>query len=150
MSDDIGMLIKSAPLRQLYRDWDARRAGRRVPARADFDPVEMKYILGQLSLIDVARDPLRFVFRLHASGNVRHLGVDLTGKELAFMPKPNLRDRIRTHYELAVASREPVVQRRGGSFADGREVDYEVLVLPLASDGETIDMLMSGVIWNER
>ncbi|MDE2227798.1 MAG: PAS domain-containing protein [Alphaproteobacteria bacterium] len=150
MSDDVGILIKSAPLRRLYRDWDARRAGRRVPARADFDPVEMKYILGQLSLIDVARDPLRFIFRLHATGNARHLGVDRTGKDLAFMPNPDVREHVRAHYELAVASREPVVQHRGGSFADGREWDYEVLVLPLASDGETIDMLMSGVIWNER
>src|SRR4051794_23492799 len=41
--------IESATLRRLYADWDARRRGRKLPARADFDPLELKYILGNLS-----------------------------------------------------------------------------------------------------
>lgn len=153
MPDDThtdGLLIKAAPLRYLYRDWDTRRGGRPFPARADFDPLELRYILGSLSLIDVLRDPLRFIFRLHASHNAARLGADLTGKEVAEMPSSAEPDRVRAHYELVVASRVPQVQRRGGTHADGIAWEYEVLVLPLSSDGETIDMLMSGISWTAR
>lgn len=153
MPDDIntnGLLINAAPLRFLYRDWDARRGGRPVPTRADFDPLELRYILGSLSLIDVLRDPLRFMFRLHASQNAARLGADLTGKELAEMPATANPASVRAHYERVVASRAPQVQRRVGTHADGIKWEYEVLVLPLSTDGATIDMLMSGMSWTER
>jgi len=141
------LLIKATPLRSLYRDWDARRGGRSFPARADFDPLELRYILGNLSLVDVLRDPLRFVFRLHASTNAARLGADLTGKELAEMPAVADPDRIRAHYELVINSSAPQVQQRQGTFANGQHWEFEVLVLPLSTDGENIDMLMAGMAW---
>lgn len=150
MPDDVntdGLLIKAAPLRYLYRDWDARRAGRPFPARADFDPLELRYILGNLSLIDVLRDPLRFVFRLHASQNAAHLGADLTGKEVAEMPAWVDPASVRAQYEHVVATRAPKARRRVGTHADGIRWEYEVLVLPLSTGGETVDMLMAGMSW---
>ena len=152
MPDDTtsSLLIRAAPLRCLYRDWDARRGGRTCPARADFDPLELRYILGCLSLVDVLRDPLRFVFRLHASNNAARLGADLTGKELAEMPAAADPDRVRAHYELVASSRVPQVQRRKSTLASAVSWEYEVLVLPLASDGETVDMLMIGMSWTAR
>ncbi|MDE1931545.1 MAG: PAS domain-containing protein [Alphaproteobacteria bacterium] len=150
MPDDINtnsLLIKAAPLRCLYRDWDARRAGRRFPARADFDPVALRYILGNLSLVDVLRDPLRFIFRLHASQNAAHLGADLTGKELAAMPAWTDPAGVRTQYEAVIASGAPQVRRRVGTHANGGKWAYEVLVLPLSAGGDTIDMLMAGMSW---
>ena len=150
MPDDIvtdGLLIKAAPLRSLYRDWDARRAGRRFPARADFDPLALRYILGNLSLVDVLRDPLRFIFRLHASRNAAHLGADFTGKELAAMPAWTNPAGVRTQYEQVVASHVPQVRRSVGTHADGSKWEYEVLVLPLSTGGDTIDMLMAGMSW---
>ena len=136
-------------MRRLHADWQARRRGGKLPARGDFDPADLSYVPGYLSLFDVQRDPLRFVFRLHASNNAQRLGLDLTGKELAAVPNPGLAERIRAQFELAVATRAPVAQLRTGDFADGAWL-YEVLVLPLAADGETVDMLMSALVWNGR
>ena len=153
MPDDVkpgNLRIKAAALHSLYRDWDARRCGRSFPARADFDPLELRYILGNLSLIDVLRNPLRFVFRLHASINAARLGTDMTGKELAELPALATPERIRKHYELVLRSRVPQVQWRERTLPDGMSWDFEVLVLPLAADGETIDMLMAGVSWTAR
>lgn len=150
MPDDINtnsLLIKAASLRCLYRDWDARRAGRPFPARADFDPLELRYILGNLSLVDVLRDPLRFVFRLHASQNAARLGADLTGKELAAMPAWTDPACVRAQYEHVVASRAPHVRWSVGTHADGSKWEYEVLVLPLSTGGDTVDMLMAGMSW---
>jgi len=144
------LLIKATPLRSLYRDWDARRGGRSCPARADFDPLELRYILGCLSLVDVLRDPLRFVFRLHASNNAARLGADLTGKELAEMPAAADPADVRGHFELVVLSRAPQVRRRKSTLACAVSWEYEVLALPLAADGETVDMLMIGMAWTAR
>jgi hypothetical protein len=107
----------------------------------------LRYVLGELSLIEVLRDPLRFVFRLHASKNAARLGADLTGKELAAMPAAAQPDLVRAHYALVVESCAPQLQRRVRTMAKGIRWELEVLVLPLATDGATIDMLMAGMSW---
>lgn len=142
--------IQASSLRSLHRDWRARCNGRRCPARADFDPLELRYILGQLSLIDVLRDPLRFVFRLHASNNAARLGVDLTGKEIGQIPKGAAPAKVRAQYEEAVQTRMPVVRYYKAVLVGGMNWEYELLLLPLASDGETVDMMMAGMSWTPR
>ena len=53
-----------------------------MPARADFDPLDVRYALGCLSLIEVHRDPLRFYFRLDGTKQVDLFGVDCTRRYL--------------------------------------------------------------------
>jgi hypothetical protein len=142
--------IKAVPLRRLYRDWSERCGARRMPARADFDPLEMRYILSHLSLVDVLRNPLRFVFRLHASNNAARVGVDMTGKEIGEMPLATAPEQLRAQYEVTVRSRAPVVHNYHATLADGLRWDYELLLLPLAADGETVDMVMAGMAWTPR
>lgn len=134
-------------LLRLWDDWRQRRAGREFPRRADFDPVDLKYILGALSLIDVGYAPLRFRFRLHGSENAARVGVDLTGKDLGAFPSADTRTLIRAQYEAVIAKRAPRARAGGGTFLDGKSWRYDVLTLPLSSDGGTIDMLMSAVVW---
>ena len=47
--------IQHPDLRTLYDYWNERRRERRWPARADINPVDLKFALGNLSLIDVHR-----------------------------------------------------------------------------------------------
>jgi hypothetical protein len=137
------IVIESPKLRQLYNDWNSRRQGREFPSRADFDPFELKYVLGTLSLVDVLRDPLRFRYRLHGSTMADLIGTDMTGKYLDEMTD-------RRYYEKANATFTEVVEMGTPTFGsyrrlmtDRRTWDYEVLVLPLSGDGQTIDMLIS-------
>src|SRR3546814_16760855 len=62
----------------LYRYWLACRQGRRFPARADLDPLQMRGALGNLPLIEVHRDPLRFRLRLVGTNQTARLGFDPT------------------------------------------------------------------------
>ncbi|MDB5407215.1 MAG: hypothetical protein JWL84_2127 [Rhodospirillales bacterium] len=137
--------IESPTLRRLYADWDARRRGRKLPARPDFDPLELKYILGNLSLVDVQYDPLRFRYRLHATNVAQRLGYELTGKPLAANPDVATREIIETHFQAVVASRIPQAIVHRFFTPEGRAVNHEALVLPLSRDGIRIDMLMSAV-----
>jgi len=144
----VGQLDIAAPqLRRLYEDWDQRRRGREFPARADFDPLDLKYVLGDLSLVDVLRDPVRFRFRLHASNVVDRGGIDMTGRLVDDMPDERRRGNTLRHYTKVVAQRAPSVISLRNEYTDLRSWHCEVLVLPLAADGTTIDMLMAAFAW---
>ena len=59
----------------VYRLWDGKRQGRGIPARADFDPLEIPpHILPGILLIDVAHDPLHFRYRLVGTRDVGQIG----------------------------------------------------------------------------
>ena len=141
--------LRDPALRRLHAEWQQRRNGRAFPARADFDPLEMKYVLGKMSLIDVRRHPLRFFFRVHAGKAVERLGFDLTGKYLEAYPDAKHRDLLRDHLIRVVAEGVPVVVRRNAQVTDNHLLQCEGLVLPLAKDGQSIDMLMTGLSWYE-
>jgi len=136
-------------LQRLYQDWDDRRRGREFPARSDFDPRELKYVLGNLALIDVLRDPLRFRFRLHPTNMVARLGVDLTGKFIDELADRHHFLLAREHFTVVVETRLPAVRNRHGVKTDHQVWNCEILVLPLSETGSNIDMLMGCVIWDE-
>ena len=139
--------IKSPLLQRLHQDWESRRRGRQMPARADFDPVDLKYVLGYLSLIDVQRDPLRFRFRIHASNIAGRVGFDLTGKDVDAIADVHYRKLVRAHYIAVVEQRRPVVEFRDRVMTDNVCLHCEVLALPLANDGETVDRIMTCMVW---
>lgn len=139
--------IRTPLLQRLYRDWENRRCGREFPARADFDVLELGYIVGSLSLLDVLYHPLRFRFRVHASRVTERVGYEMTGKDLDDLPARDTRAMVREHYAAVVEQRAPIVQMRERQIVDDRIISCEVLALPLARDGTTIDMIMSGVVW---
>lgn len=139
--------IKSPLLQRLYQDWESRRRGRRMPARADFDPVDLKYVLGYLSLIDVQRNPLQFRFRIHASNIAGRVGFDLTGKNVDAIADMHYRKLVRAHYLSVVEGRRPVVEFRDRVMTDNTCLHCEVLALPLADDGETVDRIMTCMMW---
>ena len=135
--------VQTPHLRHLYDDWRSWRGERSFPARRDFDPVDIRYVLGKLSLVEVLQQPLRFHYRVHATLFAERLGFDLTGKTLDQLPDIDYRGIILDHFLFVLERRMPSVLRRERRLADGRIWHYEVLVLPLAGDGERIDMLMS-------
>jgi hypothetical protein len=144
----LSIVIKSAELRRLHDDWQSRRRGSALPARADFDPVDLKYILGSLSLIDVVGTPPRFQIRLHASNVVERVGPDLTGKFIDEMPEVR-RIKAQAHYQRVLKERSPIAISYQDADIDQRLWNCEVLVLPLAADGTNIDMLMSAFVWTD-
>jgi hypothetical protein len=147
------MIAIAAPrLRRLLRDWEDRRGGREFPSRKDFTPHDLKYIMGNLSLIDVTYDSLRFRYRLHATNLSLRMNKEMTNKSIDDIPIPDHAMRVRKHFSEVVRRRVPVVYKRGSSDSDFPDdhlpQDCEVLVLPLSSDGKTIDILMSAMVWD--
>jgi len=138
--------LESPRLKRLHGDWLARRNGRLMPARADFDILDLKYLMGNLNLFDVLRNPLRFQFRVHGSNAVARLGYDLTGRTVDDYPDPEYRDFVNANYRAVVETRAPRrVLRDQPYYTNDRVLRWEGLILPLASDGEMVDMLIVGL-----
>lgn len=138
------MQLTSPHLRQLYDDWTRWRGTRPFPKRDDLDPLGLKYILDNLSVVDVSYNPLRFHFRVHASARVEQFGFDLTGKNLDLLPDDEYRQLMRLHLTEALKRRAPVTVTVEGVKTAQFFGRLEVLILPFSSNGQTIDLLAVG------
>lgn len=141
---DTSFAVLDADLRRLFAFWKERKGARLAPSRADMDPLNLRYILGNLLLVDVLRDPLRFRYRLCGTNVVTRAGFDLTGRFVDEHPEPQFREVALERYRLVLEIGGPHHTLRDAAL-DGRTRRYEVLMLPLASDGTEIDMIMVGM-----
>jgi hypothetical protein len=149
MQNAIRSEVQDPRIVRLYDYWTQRRGTHRFPARGDLDPLDMKYLLGELVLLDVHYEPLRFKYRLHGTKLVTRAGFDMTGKWVHDWPTPQYRARLTLAYTRTVEAGEP---QRGARaiFDDQRWREYEFLILPLASDGCLIDKLLAAVVYLDR
>lgn len=130
----------------LYRLWREKRRNGRLPGRRDFDPLEMPHLLPHLTLFDVEYDPLRFRIRLVGTAIVGAMGRDTTGLYL---------DQLERIESVAERARQ-LTHDKAPFFLAGLPLTwthrdyrtYSVLGLPLASDGETVDMLLYSMIFS--
>lgn len=135
--------IASPKLKRLYDYWTAKRGGRAMPARADIDPLDFAWILGNVSLIEVGADG-DFRWRLDGSNLATFFGCDMTGRPVSQYPFPNHVESLRASMREAAEARAPIRTLRRFS-TDAHRWDYESLFLPLSADGKHVDMLLQGI-----
>lgn len=114
-----------------------------MPARRDIDPVQMPQHLPDLMLIDVLHDPRRFRYRLVGSRIVSASAEDRTGKffddVFFFQHYPETF----VHYNLVVDTATPHFSLEPfRNYSNNTSYQAKRLILPLARDGQTVDMLM--------
>ena len=141
---------RASALRRLYEDWRARLKGGRFPKRSAFDPADLAYILGGLSLFEVHREPLRFRCRVHGTSVAGILGHEFTGKFLDQGAGGKYLDLVRAHFVDVVTTERPSLALHE-DVIDGFTVwAAEALVLPLSRDGDALDLLLSAVVHHKR
>jgi hypothetical protein len=128
-------------LRRFYEYWDAKRGAREFPGRSDIDPIEMEFALGNVSLLDVLYEPLRFRYRVHGSYIADRLGVDMTGRFADDIPEPDRRGFVEENFRTVVATRAPLA-RSGKRVLDNRTWNFDSVILPLGRADGTINMLL--------
>jgi len=138
--------INDKKLERLYRYWCDKRGSRGMPARADIDPLELRDLMGSLFLIDVARKPLRFRYRLAGGRIVELVGNELTGRSVDEFKYMNARLPLREQCGDVVENLRPafMVMLVGRM---GKRMICRQLVLPLSSDGNSVDMLFGGAVY---
>ncbi|GAB2178944.1 PAS domain-containing protein [Dongia sp. agr-C8] len=132
--------------------WHAKRGARAMPARADLDPLELKPILPQLLLVDVAAapEPQRYVFTCRLAGTEvdSRFGVNLTGTTLDQAPFGEARAAIRQEYETAVTEQRPVFCSHSVVVSGNRYVEYDRLVVPLSGKDNAVTALAVAIDFN--
>jgi hypothetical protein len=120
-----------------------------MPARSDISPAQMKSVLGDIMMWNVGRGGAPHVIRLVGENIVRFVGRNNTGETATFgMPAD------------AVAAMNGVIDTvaaaRAARFRTGKAFwlrekayrDFEACYLPLSADGQTVDMILGGVVFD--
>jgi hypothetical protein len=126
--------MKHASTRRLFDYWNERRGDRPAPARADIDPADIRYALGDTFMLSADFvDQLRF--RLAGTRVCALFGREIKGE--AFAALWSERSRKLVEDLTATVTHEAVGAVAGvtGHTADGGQVDLEMLLLPLAHIG---------------
>lgn len=121
--------------------WESKRAGRRMPARVDIDPSEIRSLLPYVILLDVAHDPLDFRYRLIGTEIEEHLLVRLSGKWMSEIPHQRPPSRIWSNCRAVIEARAPL---RSDTPYVGSRRDFVVsrdVLMPLSDDDSDVTML---------
>ena len=151
--DAIRAAIQSPTLRRAVDYWAEKCGTRSMPGRSDIEPLELRDVLGYISLIEIERNPYRFFFRLDGTKQVELFRIDCTGRYLdECFDEQHLAIAVKSYRQVA-ESGEPSYYRRKLPFYE-RVISYEIVILPLgepvsAESGrvtEQPNMLMTVII----
>jgi hypothetical protein len=141
--------ITDPKLRRLHDYWATRRGSRTMPARADLEALDMAFAMGNIILVDVLPGtPPSFRIRLHGTTLVDRVGFDLTGKMLDEMKQSEFREMSRRSFLKVVHTGEPL-HAAADRMIDGRPYRYESVIMPLSDDGERVDKLLIGLVYDD-
>ena len=141
---DLALVDAHPKVARLFAHWKSRHRPEGMPGRAQLDPLELGDLLPGLWLVEVQRQPFRLRYRLVGARVVEAMGRDVTGlwfdeAHTTAASQPNYMERSKTVVETGVPS-----WRRGPPRLWRHDVysQIENLILPLADDGRTIDLLI--------
>jgi hypothetical protein len=143
---DLSSQIRDPRLRRFYDYCEARKGADRFLARRAIDPLDFPYLLGNIMLVDVLREPLRFRVRLHGANLAARATYDLTGKLMDEVPITDYRRYVIARCEGLVETGEPILVHHN-RIIDGRSRQYEALWLPLSDTGVDVTMLLCALIY---
>jgi hypothetical protein len=134
--------------RRFYEYWRSIHPAEGLPGRQHFDPAAIFDLMPMVWIADVQREPLRFRYRLVGTAATQVFRKELTGRwfdeaHSDFVPAaPNYGE-----YKRAVETGAPVCSH--GRPILNYEPSYtkrERVILPLARDGRTVDMVLCRMV----
>lgn len=125
---------------QIY--WHECRQEKPMPARADIDPMRMYRILSKVLLIDVLGASPFFRFRVVGTQIADWAHFDASGRTLDQVEAPSYRQMLMATYSEVRGARRPIAHRIRWDEPNGAH-RYKRLLLPLADDGENVNMILS-------
>ena len=137
--------FESPVLRDGYRYWQSRCAGRRYPARADIRPRDIAPILRHVSLVKVEGDD--FVYRIVGDVIVMSFSVPMQNRRLSDLvyDEPGFGAFVIPMLRQVVQTGAPVALRGriGRDVTRVNFTDCENLLLPLGPDDATVDYILT-------
>jgi hypothetical protein len=142
-------IMKDNRLKALHKHWITLHTGPDLPSRRQIDPLQFpKGLIGYVSLFDVIDDGnggYRMIFRIAGSISYGHNVIlkSVSGRELHEVLTPEEASMTVHDFLLAIKTRRPVAAT-GVSFPFKHgPKPWEAIALPLSSDGEMVDVLLT-------
>ncbi|MEO0499530.1 MAG: hypothetical protein AAF205_03105 [Pseudomonadota bacterium] len=132
-----------------YNHWASLLNGREFPAPGDLVPADIDDFGPNSVLLDFGEDHenpiLRFI------GDRLRAECDLEDAEIGFgaVPARSLLSRLTDHYFEIIANRAPIGFEAEFTSRRGNTTLYRGILMPLASDGQTIDCIYGVINWKE-
>ncbi len=141
--------IHTTELRRLLQHWDDLRGDQRLPRRADLDPTDIAYCLGNIALVEI-EPPFRPRYRLVGTRLADLLGEDPTGRYVDEMYSPGTRADALAAYRRTIETGEPDYSERIFNLLF-LKFGYYRLLLPFAwrSEGQA-DLVVAAFFPTDR
>ena len=148
--DEFAKTLRDDRQRRALAYWRSKAPEGRLPGRLDIDPLEMPDLLQWLTLIDVVWEELedgegrrlRLRCRLIGTEVVTHFGRDITGLYAEEAYSGDYLAQALETYGAIIESRQPRLSRHQIPIEGREHAEYDRLILPLAEDGDTVDMFL--------
>ncbi len=136
--------VRDPRVRLFFEYWKGKCRPGRLPGRGDIDPLEMVAFLPYVVLLDVERRAGTFRFRYRQVGTevVSLFGYDPTGEYLDEAALPQRYPQVHGRLLSVAETKRPHYAVQPVPLPDRDSVYAEILTVPMASDGETVDLLL--------
>jgi len=132
-----------------YNYWVSLLRGRPYPAIQDVDPHNIEDFGPNSVLLDFSRDPQDPEIAFLGRALRVECAVDQTLRRISEVPARSLLSRLTDHYLQIIANRAPIGFEAEFVGQRGHNTLYRGILMPLSSDGETIDFIYGVINWKE-
>lgn len=146
--DDSGFAetITDAHLLALYRYWLQKAGNRRMPARHDLDPVEMKPWLANLVLVEfIGGNVEDYRVKLEGTNIESYYADRRTGHGIEMLTSPTERDLMMAQYGAVLKHGQPAFYDAEFVNSSGKLSRQIKLLLPLSEDGAVVNLVLAGI-----
>jgi hypothetical protein len=143
MSDEIPFKDADQRLHAVLAYWSGKRGAQPMPSRRQIDPLELgPAILPHLMLVDVEPGP-RFRYRLFGTAVSEAFGTDPTGQYIDAVMVGTYKAFLLGLYSDLLTMKKPVYSTSIYGTQLRTKMWTQRLMLPLSSDGDTVDMVLA-------
>ena len=132
-----------------YNYWVSLLAGRAYPSIQDVDPHNIEDFGPHSVLLDFSGDPEDPAIAFLGRALRAECGLDSGIGRIAEVPSRSLLSRLTDHYLQIMANRAPIGFEAEFVSQHGHNTLYRGILMPLSSDGESIDFIYGVINWKE-
>ena len=141
--------IQHRPLIDLVRYWRGLAPCSQVPHRREFNPIDVPQCLRHIMLVDVLDSRPRYYIRLAGSSVNPAFQQSITGMHVEeILGEADLAEII-PQYDYTVEHQVPTYMTSSVTVPNGKNLQYERVLLPLTSNGESTDKLLVGINFSD-
>lgn len=143
--------IRDPRLKGIYAYWKGKAGARRMPARKDLDPIEMKEWLGNLMLLEFPTGKfIEFRYRLEGTNIEEFYDARRTGRGVETMTAESERKSVLPQWETVFDLGRPAYYESDIWSSEGKLARQIKLLLPLSDDGEHVNMILGAIYFRPQ